>query len=368
MVGGAGGRPGRHFRAPRRETQIPLDTPSGIGVPVRHGSRAARAGTPRPGLCRGGRTNAPAQVVDRLDQRLQRRELSQRPLVQRARRAAPDFVTVRHDADCRFAPDAQERVGDAAQVGAGAQQLHHGCDRRRFDQDARRRAAVVAQRRNELLRDVPVVLVERPRIGREVRGLDVAAREQRVAVARDDAHVEIEERADLDPGRQHLRVGQRAHDDIEIAGEQPRMGDGVDPHLEVHSQPRKSLLQIRDGDRQQRRAPEEPRPDTDPTALSVRKRLHFRVGEPALRIDQLRVAEQRLAERCQRHAAGAPLEQRDAVVLLEAADALRQRRLRHRQLACRGAQAAGARHRQEIAQQRRIAQECHSCWLSLVDD
>src|SRR6185437_15927775 len=110
-------------------------------------------------------------------------------------------------------------------------------------------------------------------------------------------------------------------------------------------------------ERKDRCTPERARADAQPTAGALRERLHFRIREAALRIDQLRMAEQRIAEAAQYHAARLALEQRQPVMRFEAADALRERRLADAKLLRGSAHASGLGHGQEVAKQRCIAQE-----------
>jgi hypothetical protein len=75
-----------------------------------------------------------------------------------------------------------------------------------------------------------------------------------------------------------------------------------------------------------------------------------------LRFDLPCVREQRHAARREGHAARTALEQRDSALPFQLAHALGERRLAHRQLACRRAQVAGPRNGEKRAQQSGVAQ------------
>src|SRR5689334_14388139 len=77
--------------------------------------------------------------------------------------------------------------------------------------------------------------------------------------------------------------------------------------------------------------------------------------------------EKRRAGGRQRHAAGAAVEQRDAEVLLELANALGQRRLAERKLARRRAEIAGTRHCEEGTQEPDATKQSHYRWLWITE-
>ena len=77
--------------------------------------------------------------------------------------------------------------------------------------------------------------------------------------------------------------------------------------------------------------------------------------------------QERSAGRRQRHAARAPIEERNAEVLLELAHALGQRRLAHRERACRRAQVARAGDGEKGAQQAHVTKQWHYHQLWIIE-
>jgi hypothetical protein len=271
----------------------------------------------------------------------------------------PDGRGVGHHGQPQLRLQQGQALGEARQVGARLKQLNHGGQGREFHRNAHLAVGSLFQHREQAPRDFPVMVQDGPGIGCQIGGGHLPLARQGMLRACHDSGLHLEQRCRHEKVRYRVHLGQRAEVKVEFTRQKAwevRFGQA---RVQLETEMGVALAQCSDRPGHEGGSEEFPGANPDAPRLPGAERLQFQVRDPALGVDTLRMGQQGLPVTRQGDASRQALEKLDAKFGLEALDALGQRRLRQRQRMRGAAQAAFPDDGEELAQQGRLAQDCH---------